>query len=455
MHGDKRLEDLASASLEVKRPKRPRVRGLPDLLIEITPKPKIGEGETKVNIKTVLKSSVAVAALFAVAAPAANADIKNGNKNSLTVSGQVVRAIFHADDGVSEKTFQSGGNIVGSRVRWVASGKVNDNVTVGATIEMDIPISNTSVSAVLGSEHADGAVQGDTAAWGMRHQYIWVNHKKFGKLSIGNTDPAANGASEADFTGTGMFTTSDGDSYGSGILFQNTSTASAPSASAITVGASIHNLDGVSRTDVIRYDTPRFMGLQVKVGAIAGGQWDFGANYAGKFGPVKVKARAGYTNQNMTNATANFMASGSLAVLHDSGLLASFAIGKQNFSGPASKSSLGVSPGGGNLAIDTNNNGTEDPSFMYWGIGYNAKIFSAGQTAFYFKWNQTKDFVQVANNDDNEANARGFAVTQKFSAIGASIGLEYMNYEYESKTNITDNTFADVDVISLMTIFAF
>ena len=53
------------------------------------------------NIKTVLKSSVAAAALFAIAAPAANAEIKSGNKNSLTMSGEVVRILWHADDGVS------------------------------------------------------------------------------------------------------------------------------------------------------------------------------------------------------------------------------------------------------------------------------------------------------------------------------------------------------------------
>ena len=95
------------------------------------------------------------------------------------------------------------------------------------------------------------------------------------------------------------------------------------------------------------------------------------------------------------------------------------------------------------------------PSFIYFGVGYNAKIFNAGQTAFYFKWNQTEDAVQAANNDDDEGEAIGFAVTQKFSAIGAQIGLEYMNYSLDSKTNTTNNTFDDVDVITLMTIFAF
>lgn len=385
------------------------------------------------NIKTTLKSTVAVAALFAVAAPVANAEIKSGNKNSLTISGQVVRAIFHADDGSSSKTFQSGGNWTASRVRWIASGKVNENVTAGASIEMNIPISNNEGIHTLGLPESDGVDSGDDkeTAWAIRHQYVWVKHKKFGKLSLGNTDPASNGSSEADFTGTSMFAMSDGDSYGSGIIFQNTTNASAPVASGVTVGKAISNLDGISRTDVIRYDTPRFMGLQLKAGAIAGGDWDVGLNYSGKFGPVKVKARAAHANQSQVAKNKN-TTSGSVAVLHDSGLLATFATGKQKFS-----------------------DATSEASFIYFGVGYNAKIFNAGQTAFYFKWNQTDDAFQFANNDDNEGEAIGFAVTQKFSAIGAKIGLEYMNYSIDSKSNTTNNTFDDVDVITLMTIFAF
>jgi hypothetical protein len=426
-------------------------------LIEITPKPNFGEGETKVNIKTTLKSSVAVAALFAVAAPVANAaddTLKSGNKNNLTVSGQVVRAIFHADDGTSEKTFQGGGNWTASRVRWIASGKVNENVTVGANIEMNIPISNVTGSESLGTPGGTDSIQ-TSSTWAIRHQYVWVNHKKFGKLSMGQTDPAANGTSEADFTGASAFAASDGDSFGSSIQFVNTTISSGPTASGVTVGAAISNFDHVSRTDVIRYDTPRFGGLQGKVGAIAGGEWDFSANYSGKFGPVKVRARTGYTNQSAVQGSANYILSGSVSVLHDSGLLATFATGKQNFSGPDSKSSGGTRSNATNLGVDTNNNGTEDPHFVYFGVGYNAKIFGAGQTAFYVKWNQTEDAAQVANNDDNEGESVGFAVVQKFSAIGAQIGLEYMNYSLDSKSNTTDNTFDDIDVITLQTIFAF
>ncbi|MDA0307013.1 MAG: hypothetical protein O3B76_12150, partial [Proteobacteria bacterium] len=57
------------------------------------------------DIKTVLKSSVAAAALLAIAAPAANAEIKNSNKNSLTVGGFVTRSLMYADDGTEDQLF--------------------------------------------------------------------------------------------------------------------------------------------------------------------------------------------------------------------------------------------------------------------------------------------------------------------------------------------------------------
>ena len=104
------------------------------------PETKIGEGETKVNIKTVLKSSVAAAALFAIAAPvattanAADDTFKTGNKNSLTMSGYVSRSLWYGDDGVNEHLFNTGGKTATTRVRWIAKGQINENVSMGSMI---------------------------------------------------------------------------------------------------------------------------------------------------------------------------------------------------------------------------------------------------------------------------------------------------------------------------------
>ena len=55
------------------------------------------------KFKTMLKSSVATAAILAVAVPVvssqAQAGIANGNDNALTVSGHINRSLIYADDG--------------------------------------------------------------------------------------------------------------------------------------------------------------------------------------------------------------------------------------------------------------------------------------------------------------------------------------------------------------------
>ncbi len=104
------------------------------------------------NYKSTLKSSVAAAALFAIAAPvapsvnAADDTLKSGNKNSLSISGQVVRALYYADDGKNSQFFHSDGGITSTRVRWVAKGTLDENVTMGATCELNSPLSNSQAS---------------------------------------------------------------------------------------------------------------------------------------------------------------------------------------------------------------------------------------------------------------------------------------------------------------------
>ena len=48
------------------------------------------------------------------------------------------------------------------------------------------------------------------------------------------------------------------------------------------------NFDGLSRTDVLRYDTPTFMGFSLSGSLVGDGATEWGAKYAGKFGPVAV-----------------------------------------------------------------------------------------------------------------------------------------------------------------------
>ena len=388
------------------------------------------------NIKTTLKSSVAAAALFAIAAPvapsvnAADDTFSSGNKNSLKISGYVARAIWYANDSESDSVFLTDGSTSRTRVRWTANGTLNENVTAGALIEMVVPLSTQRNSVSLGTVGADGTESTTSTAWGVRHQFVWVKHKKMGKISLGQTNAASNGKSETTFSGTNMLDNTDGLPFGGSINFIDTTNGTAsPSVSTVTPGAANKNFDGRGRIDVLRYDTPRFAGLALATSYITGGDWDIAGDYRAKFGGVRVRVQGQYNNNAATSTTVNGSASISAAALHDSGVNAAFAYGQQNLFG-ASNAARG-----------------DDPKFWYFNVGYRAKIFSVGGTNFSFSWNHSTDVV--ANNTD--ADAIGFTVAQLFDPIGANIAVTYKNYSYDTNTN----TFEDIDVFALQTVFNF
>ena len=389
------------------------------------------------NYKSTLKSSVAAAALFAIAAPvapsvnAADDTLKSGNKNSLTVSGQIVRTLWYGDDGQSEQMFQSDGGITSSRIRWVAKGVVNSDVMMGSTIELNTPASNASNSMTLNGGAGVGPTGGtDSAtatAWGVRHQFVWASHKKMGKISLGQTNSASNGRAETTFSGVNMAADSGGVTHGGGLTWIDT-TGGAPSISALQVRSVFTNNDGRSRTDVLRYDSPRFNGLALAVSAIAGGDWDVGADYRVKTGAIKIRIQAQHNNNGATSATVGGSTSFSAAALHDSGLNAAFAYGRRELDGNASAN-------------------VDDPTMWDFDIGYRAKIFGIGPTNFSFNRQTTDDL----SGNDTEAVSTGFTIAQIISPVGASMALGYKNYAFDTATN----TFDDIDVISLQTVFKF
>ena len=74
------------------------------------------------DMKTTLKTSVAVGALFALAAPVASGSAEAGFKNqnskvNLTMGGQIVRSLLHADDGERTQLFNIDGRSTSSRRR--------------------------------------------------------------------------------------------------------------------------------------------------------------------------------------------------------------------------------------------------------------------------------------------------------------------------------------------------
>ena len=382
------------------------------------------------DIKTTLKASVAAAALFAFAAPVAttaNADssLKSGNKNSLTMSGQIARAIYWADDGPHSGMFNTAGESATSRIRWIAGATVSESVTVGGLIEMEIPHSSDDSNAKFDALSGDETF-GDQNTWALRQEHIWIKHKTMGKLSLGKTSEPTDGGWRANFAkngGTGANYSQE--AFGGAIEFIN-----GTSFTGVTVGASRSDLSPGTKASIIRYDLPTLPGgatIGMSLGAT--GAMAINGSISGKAGDFTTKAGIGYKNLSSTS-TSEYGLAAAVGALHSSGIHASIAVGRQ----PAKTLSSTVG----------------NKSHVGGQIGVNANVTDAGVTGFNFGYGKSLN----ANARGQVGTSFAFTAAQYFDSIGASMTLVYRNHQYENE-RLSHTGISDVDVIGIHTVFSF
>jgi len=373
-----------------------------------------------VNIKTTLKTSVAAAALFALAAPVVSSPAdagawNGGNKNKVVMSGRIHRGLLYADDGQSDGLFNTGGGTTSTRLRWIATGQVNESVSVKGLIEMDTPKSANQSGASLGTAGAgtNRSIAG-ASAWGIRHMDIKFSHKTMGAFSIGQGNTASNGRSEVNFLGTGNVAI-NGTNFGDGFDFVNSTTKAS---SGVSIGDIFTNMDGLSRNDRIRYDLPSISGLNLAVSYVDGGNVDMGAGYSAKFGSVSVQAAAQYNNTAATTTTDQSQWSASAAIKHDSGLNLALLYGQ----------------------TDTNAVGV-DATVWAATVGYNAKLNSMGQTGLSAGYQSNTDANSTKGTDGTVWTV---AAQQNIDAIGSALWIAYKNFDYDTSGS---TNFDDISVV--------
>lgn len=366
------------------------------------------------NIKTTLKTSVAAAALFAVAVPSVEAGtVSNGNGNSVTLSGQVNKALMYVDDGKSTGSAIVDNDNSGSRFRILGSGKVNEALSVGTALEVEFQ-DNAGNNFALDDSNSNGAATtaNNDAGFGQtnfnqRRMEAYFNHKQFGKLSIGQGPTASDGTAEVSLSGAGM-------AAGGGFMFNGqaikirTANQTENTFTAATFGNKTSNLDGASRSDRIRYDTPTFAGFQVSGSAISDGRADVALRYSGKFGGVAVKAAASYLNSSSASTTDDDQYVISAAAEHDSGLNIRGQYGKADFK----------------------SNARDDQSTWSVGLGYDASLTSLGATSFAASY--TVDENVAANKE--ELTFYDFGVVQHISDVGTEVYLGVTFAEFDDST---------------------
>ncbi|MBA4783954.1 MAG: hypothetical protein H2045_12145 [Rhizobiales bacterium] len=352
-----------------------------------------------------------------------------GSKIRLEFSGQFHRTVLGFGDGEEFNVGVVDNTNLSSRVRWIASGKLNEDISVGGLFEFDNDSGTSSGSINQNLLNIGG---GNVAGnFSTRHAAVWLESKKFGRITLGQTNTSSNGSTENDFSGTDIALYPSQLDFGGGILLRDQTGA----LTTATLGAFTGDFDGTNRDDVIRYDTPTFAGFKATGSYTNGGQYAVAVSYKNKdlagFGISATVAYSDLGNQLIGGAITPDDAdliSGSVAAIHlASGFNAAFAFGfaGEGFDGL----SAGDSDGG---------------SQLYGKLGWIGDLNSYGKTAFAVDASFNRD---IANEG---SNYRGFGVVanQTFDAISTDLYIGYRN------SDVTDSGIVGTDFDAIQLIFA-
>ncbi len=330
----------------------------------------------------------------------------DNEKIKVTLYGQVNRGVLFVDDGNDKIFYPVDNDNSSTRIGFLGSAKASDALDIGSKIEVQFESNSSSEVSQLNKRGV-----GDNN-FTKRHLDLFLNSKQYGKLSIGFGSTASDTTSETDLSGTTVVAYSSVSDMAGGQFFYNGRTNAY---STTKIGNVFSNMDGLSRDDRIRYDSPSFLNFSASTSYIADGGVDVALRYSTKLESVKLVAAASYANPGSTSNKTDYQTSASLSALHDSGISLTLAGGFREYKAYTDG----------------------DGQFFYTKLGYQSDFFTIGKTALSIDFGIFKD---VAGNSD-EATTYGAHFVQNLKNWGTEYYLGYRLYKLDR--NNTD--FEDIN----------
>ena len=336
----------------------------------------------------------------AIAAKADKQEMENLQTEAMVVSkqpkvdvslyGQINRAGLWADNGDASKVYFVDNNFSTTRMGLDAVAAVSEGVNIGGKFEYEI-VSN-------GSVEVNQDVQDTSATFKLRHADAFLENKSLGKLFLGQGSTSTDGTAERDLSGTTVVNYSAVQYQAGGQKWYDSISDSLLTSQVKSV---IDNMDGLSRRDRVRYDSPLFSGAQFSASAIETGAFDTALSYNRKYGETTVAAALGYANPgDLANWDNQY--DGSFSILLASGLNFTVAGGIQEYD-----------------IIDR-----DDPNYWYAKLGYKTKLFSPGISAFAVDYGMWNDFEL----NEDEAESLGLTFVQDVADWGSEFYIAYRLY---------------------------
>lgn len=320
-------------------------------------------------------------------------------KIKLAISGHINRATNIADDGDDTKAYFVDNDTSNSRIRFVGTGEVAQDTTLGSTLEVAFS-PNNSFDVSQDNESADDFID-------VRKVEGFVRNDAYGQLLFGKGQAAADDTAEYDLSlvaGPIMYS-GIADIVG-GLQF------SADGAlTGVTVGDAFFNFDG-DRQDRIRYDTPVFgPGVQFSVSAGDDQRYDAAVTWGGDYGDWSGVDIGSFTTlgalsiQDPSQNDVDWRLAGSYSVLHNpTGLSATLSGGMEE---------LG--------------SGGDNPFNLYGKLAWDTSFFQFGQTGF------GVDFTYGENvsGEGDEGMGVGVAAIQLIEDFGTEIYTQFRVYDLD------------------------
>jgi len=313
-------------------------------------------------------------------------------KIKLAISGQVNRAVNVIDDGKNTDAYFVDNDASNSRVRFIGTAQATDDLTVGSRIEVAFA-PNVSSQVSQNTEDSGNFID-------ERWAEVSLTSKRFGKVSLGKGDTASNNTAEVDLSKTDVIDYAGIADIAGGMLFRQSS--GDHSLTTVKVSDAFKDLDGLSRKDRLRYDTPTFYGFSLAGSLVSNQRWDTALRWGGQGLGFEAVAAAAVADPNQDNT--NYQYDGSFSLLHKA-------------------TGLNLTLSAGMLDYDGRNAGTN-----LWGkLGWLTRFFPVGQTAFAVDYDRSTNFP----TGTDKGYSVGGALVQQFEDYGTELYVQYRLYSLD------------------------
>jgi predicted porin len=315
---------------------------------------------------------------------------RKGNRVvSLQVYGQVNKALLIFDDGVDNDAFIVDNDQSGSRIGLTGKASFKPGWIAGYTMEFDFQDAASDKVSQLDDE-------GNANEIAIRHNYLWIESERLGRISIGQTSSASDGVTEIVLANS----QSDASDIFSSFIVRN----SGGGDSGFAIGDFVDNLDG-PREDVVRYDTPSIYGFIVSASWGDDDYADIALRFKKEFNSFRFAAGVAYQWDEREEGEEREIVSGSLSAMHI-------------------PSGLYVAVSGGTVEFDDDT--SDDGSFYYAQLGIERKFLPYGATTIYGEYGFYDNVAGGVVIDDVlvnglEAERYGFGVVQKIDSAAMDV----------------------------------